>query len=496
MNIKPETGLIKQIPIGYARKYEALPCTHNGNMILVVSSETPQEIIDEMMRLTGIGKYETRPSKEVLQLIDEAYEMASDDDDYLAANGIDGDIFELKSRIEESPDLLDSQGEAPIIKFANSMFFRAIRLKASDIHLEPYEKEFVVRNRIDGVLHNVVNLPRGLHAPVISRIKVMAGLDIAEKRLPQDGRIKVRLGGRDIDIRVSIVPTSFGERAVLRILDRSSILMGMKDLGMAKRQLSLFSKYLKSTTGILLVTGPTGSGKTTTLYAALRSLDSDTKNIITIEDPVEYQMKGIGQIQVNPKINLTFAGGLRSILRQDPDIIMVGEIRDGETAEISIQASLTGHLVLSTLHTNDAPSAVTRLMDMGVEPFLISSSVECVVAQRLIRKLCPHCKVKYEPSKAELELIGKKYKIPALFKASGCGECYKTGYSGRTGIYEIMPVTEKLHRLITEKADADTIRTEAESSGMATIREHGIFKAYAGITSLEEVLRVTAEQED
>jgi general secretion pathway protein E len=400
----------------------------------------------------------------------------------------------VAAAIEETKDLLDSPDEAPVIRFVHSVLFRAIRERSSDIHFEPYEKELVVRNRVDGILYPMVSAPRKWHAPAVSRIKVMAGLDIGERRLPQDGRIRIRLGGKEIDIRVSTVPTSFGERAVLRILDRSSILLGLSDLGMEPADLAQMERFLSRSSGILLVTGPTGSGKTTTLYAALQRLDSGTKNIITIEDPVEYQIRGIGQIQVNPKIHLTFASGLRSILRQDPDIIMVGEIRDQETAEIAIQASLTGHLVLSTLHTNDSASAVTRLVDMGIEPFLVASSVCGVMAQRLVRRLCPDCKVPYAPREEELRGLG----LPAGTKGPfhrplGCPKCANTGYSGRTGLYEILPADEAIRSLILTRSDADGVKALAVSRGMRTILAAGAEKVVAGTTSVEEVLRVTQE---
>ncbi len=400
----------------------------------------------------------------------------------------------MAAAIEETKDLLDSPDEAPVIRFVHSVLFRAIRERSSDIHFEPYEKELVVRNRVDGILYPMVSAPRKWHAPAVSRIKVMAGLDIGERRLPQDGRIRIRLGGKEIDIRVSTVPTSFGERAVLRILDRSSILLGLSDLGMEPADLAQMERFLSRSSGILLVTGPTGSGKTTTLYAALQRLDSGTKNIITIEDPVEYQIRGIGQIQVNPKIHLTFASGLRSILRQDPDIIMVGEIRDQETAEIAIQASLTGHLVLSTLHTNDSASAVTRLVDMGIEPFLVASSVCGVMAQRLVRRLCPDCKVPYAPREEELRGLG----LPAGTKGPfhrplGCPKCANTGYSGRTGLYEILPADEAIRSLILTRSDADGVKALAVSRGMRTILAAGAEKVVAGTTSVEEVLRVTQE---
>ncbi len=492
--MKPAPDRVKDIPINYARKFSIVPCYDGERIVIAASPETPDEIIDEMTRLTGIEEVKRVSRETVRTLIDDTYEAATDGKDELAPNGFERELDELKTKIGESPDLLDTQDEAPVIRFVNSMLFRAIRQKASDIHIEPYENEFLVRNRIDGVLYNVANLPAGLHPAVVSRIKIMAGLDIAEKRLPQDGRIRVKIGERDIDIRVSTVPTSFGERVVLRILDRSSILLGLDDLGMSPEQLDSFRSFLRKTTGIILVTGPTGSGKTTTLYAAIRSLDSETKNIITIEDPVEYQIKGIGQIQVNPKINLTFANGLRSILRQDPDIIMVGEIRDSETAEISIHASLTGHLVLSTLHTNDASGAITRLIDMGIEPFLISSSLECVIAQRLVRKLCNRCKMPYEPDQSELNTLGLSNGLK-FFRPVGCEDCYDTGFKGRTGIFELLRVTDRIKKLITEKADANVIREEAIREGMKPLMRHGAQKVADGTTCLEEVLRVVSETE-
>ncbi|RMG58595.1 MAG: type II secretion system protein GspE [Deltaproteobacteria bacterium] len=492
--LEPFPEKVKRIPIHYARKFLLVPCREGGTPVIAATDETPLEIVDEIRRLTGIREVRRIPPQEVKSLIDRTYEEASEEGEALAPNGFEKELEELTTTMERSTDLLESQDDAPVIRFVNSMLFRAIRQKASDIHIEPYETDFTVRNRIDGVLYPVATLPRGLHPAVVSRIKIMAGMDIAEKRLPQDGRIRVKVGEKDVDIRVSTVPTSFGERVVLRLLDRSSVLLELDDLGMEGDQLRRFRSFLRKTTGIILVTGPTGSGKTTTLYAAIRSLDAETKNIITIEDPVEYQIKGIGQIQVNPKINLTFASGLRSVLRQDPDIIMVGEIRDTETAEISIHASLTGHLVLSTLHTNDAPSAVTRLIDMGIEPFLISSSLECVIAQRLVRRLCPSCRVPYEPSREELDLLGITG-ASTFYRAEGCDECYGTGYRGRTGIFELLVISDDIKKLINEKADARTIREKAIEEGMVPLITHGGKKVERGITSVDEVIRVVTEKE-
>ena len=494
----PESGLLAKIPIGYARKHLLLPCrTPGGDTVLLSGKPEAREAIDEMRFLAGAGaaRVVAAPAAEVLARIDAAYEKAHSPEHEIV-EGLPGEWdIDPTTAIEETRDLLESPDEAPVIRFVHSILFRAIRERSSDIHFEPYEKELVVRNRVDGILYPMVTAPRQWHAPAVSRIKVMAGLDIAERRLPQDGRIKIRLGGREIDIRVSTVPTAFGERAVLRLLDRGTAVVGLADLGLDPADRTAIERFLSRSSGILLVTGPTGSGKTTTLYAALRRLDSGTKNIITIEDPVEYQIRGIGQIQVNPKIQLTFANGLRSILRQDPDIIMVGEIRDPETAEIAIQASLTGHLVLSTLHTNDSAGVVTRLVDMGIEPFLVASSLSGVVAQRLVRRLCPDCKVPYAPTVPEVRSIGISSTPDApYYRPAGCDKCLHTGYAGRTALFEILPADETIRSMILTRADADGIRSLAVSRGMRTILAAGAEKVAAGVTSVEEVLRVTQEE--
>ncbi len=494
--LAPEADLIGKIPIGYARKNLLLPCRKaDGTLVILSGRPEATHALDEIRFLVGPARILPAPEEVILAKIDAAYERHHEPEREIV-EGLSGEWdLDVGAALEETRDLLESPDEGPVIKFVHSLIFRAIRERSSDIHVEPFEKELVVRNRIDGILYPMVSAPRKWHAPVVSRIKVMAGLDIAERRLPQDGRIRIRLGGKEIDIRVSVVPTSFGERAVLRILDRSNLLLGLEDIGLDPGELATVQRLLGRSNGILLVTGPTGSGKTTTLYAALRRLDSGTKNIITIEDPVEYQIQGIGQIQVNPKIHLTFAGGLRSILRQDPDIIMVGEIRDAETAEIAIQASLTGHLVLSTLHTNDAPSAVTRLVDMGIEPFLVASSLSAVIAQRLVRKLCRECRVPYVPSPAQWGEIGLSGE-PAgqFFAAKGCPSCMNTGYRGRLGIFEILIVDDRIRSLILERADSEGIKALAVSRGMRTILAAGAEKVRAGITSVEEVLRVTQEE--
>ena len=394
---------------------------------------------------------------------------------------------------EEPRDLLDLIDEAPIIKLLNSLLFEAVKEKASDIHIEPYERHVSVRFRKDGILYSMLSPPKIVQEALISRVKILAGLDIAEKRLPQDGRIRLLVAGKDVDVRVSIVPTSFGERVVLRLLDRLGGLVGLPEAGLAPKLVKELKGLLARNSGIVLVTGPTGTGKTTTLYACLNSINSDERNIITIEDPVEYQIEGVGQIQVNPKIDLDFANGLRSILRQDPDVIMIGEIRDADTANIAIQASLTGHLVLSTLHTNDAPSAVARLVDMGIETFLISSSLSAVIAQRLVRVLCKKCKEAYEPGTEELKLfeVNMSEAPPLLYRSIGCEECFHTGYAERTGIFEFMRVEKAMKGLLLKNPDATTIREHALKVGMQSLRQDGLNKVIAGITSLDEVIRVT-----
>ncbi|MBI5419928.1 MAG: type II secretion system ATPase GspE [Deltaproteobacteria bacterium] len=493
--LTPETELLGKIPIGYARKHLLLPCREAGGSVVLLSGRPGAgEAIDEVRFLLGPMRVLSAPEDTIQKMIDAAYEKIHAPEREIV-EGLSGEWdLDVEATIEETRDLLESPDEAPVIKFVHSLLFRAIKERSSDIHVEPYEKELTIRNRVDGILYPMVAAPRKWHAPVVSRIKVMAGLDIAEKRLPQDGRIRIRIGGKEIDVRVSIVPTAFGERAVLRLLDRSSLVLGIEDIGLSPADLSLFERFLSRSNGIILVTGPTGSGKTTTLYGALRRLDSGTKNIITIEDPIEYQIRGIGQIQVNPKIHLTFASGLRSILRQDPDIIMVGEIRDAETAEIAIQASLTGHLVLSTLHTNDSASAVTRLVDMGIEPFLVASSLSAVIAQRLVRKLCPACRVPYTPSSAQWAKLGLHGPPAGPFHAAaGCADCMHTGYVGRAGIFEILPADDRLRGLILTRSDADGIKAFAVSRGMRTILAAGAEKVREGITSAEEVLRVTQE---
>lgn len=410
--------------------------------------------------------------------------------------GDDGDLASLAEGLPKTADLLDSENDAPVIRLINALIAEAVKVKASDIHIEPYEKNLSVRLRIDGVLREILSLPSRMTPVLTSRVKVMARLDIAERRVPQDGRISLALGGKTVDVRVSTLPARFGERVVMRILDKDEARLDLDGLGMPKEILARFKHALARPNGIILVTGPTGSGKTTTLYAALTLLNEPSRNILTVEDPVEYALDGIGQTQINPKVGMTFATGLRAILRQDPDVVMVGEIRDVETAEIAVQASLTGHLVLSTVHTNSAAGAITRLRDMGVEPFLLSSTVAAVMAQRLVRRLCPSCRQAYEPDAAARRILGLAPDAPAtLYRAAGCGRCNHTGYEGRIGVYELIIVDERLKRLIHDGAGEHAI-SDAAFEHAETLAQSGFRHVLAGVTSLEEVIRVVRQEDD
>jgi general secretion pathway protein E len=400
----------------------------------------------------------------------------------------------LKEEEEDIGHLKDLASEAPIIKLVNMVITRAVESRSSDIHIEPFEDELKVRYRIDGVLHEIESLPKNLQAAILSRIKIMAKLNIAEKRLPQDGRIKLKIAEKEVDLRVSSIPVLYGEGVVMRILQKEGVTIDLNLLGFSPQTLSVFNQLIKKANGIILVTGPTGSGKTTTLYGALDKINSADKKIITVEDPIEYQLKGINQIQVKPQIGLSFAGTLRHIVRHDPDIIMIGEIRDLETAEIAIQSALTGHLVLSTLHTNDAPSAITRLLDMGVESFLLSSTIRGVLAQRLVRVICPVCKV-VDPSPADQEELVhlQMGKIETLYKGTGCEQCAGTGFWGRIGIFELFLIDDTIRRMILKNADVIQIREAARANGMKTLLEDGLDKVKSAMTTLPEVLRVTQE---
>jgi general secretion pathway protein E len=407
--------------------------------------------------------------------------------------GADMDLASLAEQVDRTEDLLEQEDDAPIIRLINAILTEAVRENASDIHIETFETRLLIRFRIDGLLREMARPRRELATLLVSRIKVMARLDIAEKRVPQDGRISLKVGGREVDVRVSTLPSANGERVVLRLLDKQAGRLTLQHLGMSPRDRQLLEGNLNKPHGILLVTGPTGSGKTTTLYASLVTLNTGTRNILTVEDPIEYNLEGIGQTQVNTKVDMTFARGLRAILRQDPDVVMVGEIRDRETAEIAVQASLTGHLVLSTLHTNSAIGAVTRLVDMGIEPFLLSSSLLGVLAQRLVRVLCPSCKQAYQADAAECALLGvDAAQAPTLYHATGCEACRQLGYRGRTGIYELVVFDETLRTLIHNAASEQDMLRHARQLG-PSIRDDGMRKVLEGVTTLEEVLRVTRE---
>lgn len=496
-----EPPLIRTIPISYARKHLILPVRKkNGAIEVFISDPLNDEVLEDLKLIfkSDIVPILTIPAK-LNAAINNAYEKLSEESVTVMEelNGVDLGI--IAHEMEEPKDLLEADEEAPIIRFVNSLLYQAVRQRATDIHIEPYERQLVVRFRIDGLLYDIVSPPKRFHPSISSRIKIMAGLNIAEKRLPQDGRIRIKIASRDIDIRVSIIPTIHGERIVMRLLDKGQVILKLEELGMGPDTLGKVLKFISLSNGIILVTGPTGSGKTTTLYAALTRINTTEKNIITIEDPIEYQLTGIGQMQVNPKIDLTFAAGLRSILRQDPDVILVGEIRDRETAEIAIQASLTGHLVFSTLHTNDSAGAVTRLLDMGIEPYLVASSLRAVLAQRLVRILCNECKIPYRASPELLKELELSDEIPhdmetIIYRASGCKKCMNTGYWGRTGIYELLIVDEDIRNLIKRGVDSSTIRREAISKGMVGLRKDGGRKVLKGITSAEEVFRVTQEE--
>jgi general secretion pathway protein E len=490
-----ETSLLKNIPLSFVKNNQIfLIRREDSELIGAVADDRGLLALSEASKILGLKPRALKaPAGIILDAINRFYgQMGSAEEVMDAITG--EDLSSVATEFEAPKDLLELTEEAPIIRLLNALLLQAAKERASDIHIEPYEKELDVRLRIDGVLHKVLSPPKIIQDALISRIKIMSNLDIAEKRLPQDGRIRLLLGGRDIDIRVSVIPTSHGERAVLRLLDRKQGLLGLWEVGFGKDDERKLEEHLRRPDGIILVTGPTGSGKTTTLYAALNRVHTEEKNIITVEDPIEYQLKGIGQIQVNPKIGLTFASGLRSILRQDPDIIMVGEIRDFDTAVIAMQASLTGHLVLSTLHTNDAPSALVRLIDMGIEPFLVASSLTVVLAQRLLRTICLHCKVSYKPSETELSYFSKPPEF--LFRGTGCEKCKGKGYFGRTGIFELLVIDNEIRSMITEKIDSQSIKNSAISKGMKSLRVDGLEKVVKGITTVEEVLRVTQKDAD
>jgi general secretion pathway protein E len=488
-------------PINYLKKNLLAPLSlESGTLEVATADPFRREALDDLKRLLGARRTKTvlSPKREIVKVLNQLYDLSQQTSERFIEKldeETGGEHFiEEWNEVGEVEDLLDSTSEAPVIRLVNYILTQAIKNRASDIHLEPYQDEIRVRYRIDGILYQFLSPPKRLHAAIVSRIKVMSDLNIAEKRLPQDGRIQIKMADRDIDIRVSIIPTFFGERIVLRLLDKKSSFLTVAELGMRQNQIDVIETLLQMSYGIVLVTGPTGSGKTTTLYSALSRISSLEKNIITIEDPIEYQLRGVAQIQVSPKIGLTFASGLRSILRHDPDVIMVGEIRDLDTVEIAVQASLTGHLVFSTLHTNDAVSAITRLLDMGVEPFLITASVIAVVAQRLVRRICPYCQEPYEPPPALIEKLGinsVEVGKAHFLHGKGCEHCFHTGYRGRSGLYELLTLDDTIRRQVMRGADEMEIRHSAQEKGLFLLRQDGVAKALSGETTLEEVLRVT-----
>ncbi len=472
-------GARHPLPYGFAKAHTLLLEDDGRERVLWAAETTPDSALSEVGRLYAVDRHEYEAAATLSGRIAAAY--AGGEGSAAAVIGEVESGVDLSRMMQDLPaveDLLEAADDAPIIRMLNALLTQAAKDGASDIHIEPYERSSSVRFRVDGTLREVVQPNKALHAALISRLKIMAELDIAEKRLPQDGRISLRIGGRAIDVRVSTLPSSHGERAVLRLLDKTESKFTLEGLGMSGEVLSAFERLIQQPHGIVLVTGPTGSGKTTTLYASLGRVDTATTNVLTVEDPVEYELPGIGQTQVNPKIDLTFAKALRAILRQDPDVIMIGEIRDHETAQIAIQASLTGHLVLATVHTNDAPSSVTRLIDMGVEPFLLSSSLLGVLAQRLVRKLCPAC---------------RRLGDDGHWHAVGCAECSHTGYKGRTGVYELMVVDDAVRALIHNRGSEQALIGAARTAGLRSMREDGERLVRDGITSAEEVVRVTRD---
>lgn len=496
-----DLSVMAKIPLKFLRDNSVVPVMVDNQLTILTANPTNFAPLDEInMLLGGSARYGVATEKTIVDAINRYYPLegskqmiaAFEKEEELGPEEVDFGAIEEK-------DIMAMASEAPIIKLVNNILFQAAKRGASDIHIEPFEKELEVRYRIDGVLYPVMTPPKRIQGALISRIKIMANLNIAEKRMPQDGRIDIKVAGRAIDIRVSILPVIFGERVVMRLLDKSRSFGKLSELGFSDRDYKLIENNIHKPNGIIYITGPTGSGKTSTLYCILGELNKPDVNIITVEDPVEYQMAGIGQVAVKDKIGLTFAAALRSILRQDPDIVMIGETRDFETAQIAVQAALTGHLVFSTLHTNNAPASITRLLDMGIEPFLIASSVILIMAQRLVRKLCPHCKKQYSPSLDLLESIGlneKKAQGITFYQAVGCDECNQTGYKGRLALFELMSMTPGMAKLTMDRADTSLLRKQAVADGMTLLIDDGIRKIKEGLTTIEEVISVaTMEQE-
>lgn len=488
-----------QIPYSFAKRHGVLLRYEADQVYIVRREDTAKIAIQEARRFLGRpAQHELCSEKDFNQLLSSSYVGETGESQQVAAGLEDHpDLLSLADQVPETEDLMDQEDDAPIVRLINALLSEAIRVNASDIHIEAFEKKLSVRLRVDGQLREIVQPRRELAPLLVSRIKVMAKLDIAEKRVPQDGRISLRLAGREVDVRVSTLPSSHGERVVMRLLDKQAGRLNMTHLGLIQSDYQRLSQLVQRPHGIILVTGPTGSGKTTTLYAALSDLNDGSKNILTAEDPIEYQLEGIGQTQVNSKVDMTFARALKAMLRQDPDVVMVGEIRDLETAEIAVQASLTGHLVLSTLHTNTAIGAVTRLQDMGIEPFLLASSLIGVIAQRLVRTLCPHCQTWHDADETEIDMFKFIHPEPQLKlpQPQGCDHCSHTGFSGRTAIYEIVPIDDQMRRLIhSNTAEYELEQYARQQAG--SIRDDGLRKVLAGKTTIEEVLRVTNKSAD
>ena len=502
-SIPKEKSKLARLPYRFASKNKVLLAMEDGEHVLHYTNELPAAVVNEVVREFEIEPKLQKQPPELFEAKMQAFYSSGGDSSEDVVSTIDDeipDISEISANFEEPDDLLNSQDDAPIIRLLNAVFFEAIRAKASDIHIQPYEKELYVRFRLDGVLRTILKAPIRVSPLVVSRVKVLAKLDIAEKRVPQDGRISVRLGGRGIDLRISTLPSAYGERVVMRLLDKGGSHLHLADLGMPSDMLEQIREIVKKPHGMFLVTGPTGSGKTTTLYASLEEMDHEQLNIMTVEDPVEYYFNGISQTQVNSKADMTFSRGLKAILRQDPDVVMIGEIRDVETASIAIQSSLTGHLVLSTLHTNTALGAITRLIDMGVEPFLLASTVHATMSQRLIRKLCNKCKKAYEPTDLELSSMGyamdaKKHKGKVtIYRQQGCEECFHTGFSGRIGIYELVEIDSTMRELIhNSSSEAELASYAHEYKQVVSMRDSGFMLVLDGMTTYEEVLRVSQE---
>jgi type II secretion system protein E len=486
---------LRSLPAKLIYRKNIVPISRqNGTLTVATSDPFDLYAFDELRLLTGLAIQPVlAPEEEIAKLIKAHYGVAGDTIEEMSAGGEDNDGGIIGEASAETEDLLEMAQEASVIKLVNEVFLEAVSERASDIHIEPYEKTLKIRYRIDGVLHEAAMPPQisRFQAAIISRIKILANLNIAEKRLPQDGRIKFQVGARQIDVRVSVIPMLFGEGVVMRLLDKATVLFSLPQLGMAEDTFAVFCDLIKRPHGIILVTGPTGSGKTTTLYASLQEIVSPEVKLLTVEDPVEYHLDGVNQIQVSPKIGMTFAKGLRAILRHDPDVVMIGEIRDLETAEAAIQASLTGHLVFSTLHTNDACSAVTRLLDMGVEPFLVSTTLAAAMAQRLVRTICQECKEAYEPDREQLPGDFKLEPGAKLYRGAGCRKCRDTGFRGRTGIYELVTIDDDMREKVMARVAAGEITQTAVKNGLRLLREDGWMKVRAGITTPEEVMRST-----